>query len=156
MNPESPSSESGWSRRRWIKLRPDYARIFRSGRTGFRRRHLTLPKLLCGNEAGADQFAAAPDQRAHPKHLTARGEGKAEQFGHREVADFETGAVLGNVDHMALDPRRIRRWDQESGFAQVDPDMLARTEIFAVSGHDFPQAGKSRRKYLIRLPKNLN
>jgi len=109
---------------------------------------LPLPQLPCGHETGTDQFAPAPDQAAYAKHFTARGEGKTEQFGDCEVADFETGAILGNIDHVAFDPRRIRRRDQESGFAQVDPDMLARTEVFAVSRHDFPQTGNPGRKYL--------
>ena len=45
---------------------------------GFSGRHQTLPQLLDGDKARADLFAPAPHQRAHPKHLAARGEGKTE------------------------------------------------------------------------------
>src|ERR1700675_3014201 len=39
-----------------------------------------LPKLLGADEAGADNLAPAPDQRANPKPLPARREGEAEKL----------------------------------------------------------------------------
>src|SRR5437667_8345837 len=101
-----------------------------------------LPQLPGRDESDADQFAPAPDQRAYPPHLAARGQRKAEHFWHREVAHVEAGAVLGNIEDVALDPWRIRRRNQESPLAQVDPYELAGTQIFAVSRHDFSCAGK--------------
>src|SRR6476646_881675 len=111
--------------------------------TGWR---CTLPQLPGGDEPDTDKFAPAPDQRAYPPHLAARGEGKAEHLGNREVAHIQAGAVVGNVEDVALDPRRIRRRDQESLLAQVDPNELAGTKVFAVSRHDFSCAGEIHKR----------
>src|ERR1700677_4858047 len=109
----------------------------RDGLIGVFRWHKTLPQLLGGHEAGADQLAPSPDQRANPEHLAARGEGEAEYLRHRQRADIEANPALGNVEDHALDPRRIRCRDQEAGLVQVDPDILACAEAFAVSRHRF-------------------
>jgi len=89
----------------------------------------TLPKLSRGDEARADQFTPAPDQRAHPKHFSAGGEGEAEKLRHRQRADIEANAVVGHIDDQAFEPRRIRRRDKKSRLMQLDPNMPARAEV---------------------------
>jgi len=98
-------------------------------------RHKALAQLPSGDEAGAEPFALAPDQQAHPKHLAAPGECEAEYLGHRHGADIQAGAFLGHIDNGALDPWRVGRRDQESRLVHVDPDVLALAEVLAVSRH---------------------
>lgn len=71
----------------------------------------TFAKLSGADEAGANQFALAPDQRADSKNLAPCSESKAEQVRYREAADLHTRTAFGNIDDRALDPRRIRRRD---------------------------------------------
>jgi len=99
-------------------------RLFGSG-LRFTGRRSALPQLPGGDESDADHLAPAPDQRAYPKHLAARSQGKAEHLRNSEVAHIQAGAVLGNVEDIAPDPWRIRRRNQESRLAQVDPNELA-------------------------------
>ena len=97
------------------------------------RRLEPLPQFLRGDEAGADKFAPAPDQRAHPQHLPAGGEGEAEKLRYRQRADVETDAIVGYFDDQTLDPGRVGCRDQKSRLVQIDPNLLARAAIFAGS-----------------------
>src|ERR1700722_588284 len=115
---------------------------------GFRGRHKTLPQFLNGDEAGADLFALAPDQRAHPKHLATGGEGETEKIRHRQRAHLPANSVLADIDDHAFDPRRIGRRNQESRLVQIDPDRFARSGISSTSRHRPPSIDQPRRKYL--------
>ena len=116
-----------------------------------------LTKLFRGDEARADKFALAPDQRTYPKNLAARGEGKAEQLRDRQRADIKASAAIGDLDDQAFDPRRVGRRDQKSLLLQIDPDILACAEVLAVSRHGSPPRGKAYAKMLQHLlPKKVN
>ena len=88
-------------------------RLFGS-RIRFAGRRNAFSQLLGGDEADADQFALAPDQRAYPPHLAACRQRKAEHLRDGKIANIQAGAVLGNVEDVALDPCCIRRRNQES------------------------------------------
>ena len=147
MNPESPSFEFAWSPRRWNKLRRT-----KPGPSG--RPDRLQPRLPAPAEAPLQKRNGRQSIRPCARSAYTPGAPHRPRSGKGRTVWVPRGRRLqdrrrsGNVDHLAFDPRRIRRRDQESGFAQVDPDMLARTEVFAVSRHDFPQAGNPGRKYL--------
>src|SRR5665213_1292655 len=97
--------------------------------------HQSLPELLGADETGADPFATAPDQRAYPKHLTARGKGQAKQLGYRQIADVKANPVFRDVDDGAFDPWRFGRRNHKSRRVQIDPDAFARAEFCTLSRH---------------------
>ena len=111
-------------------------------------RYKTLSKLLGTDKTGAEKFAPAPGNRAHPKHLAACREGEAEQFWHRQRPDLEANAVVGDVDDHAFDPWRIGRRDDEPRPPILDPFVLALAEVFTVSGHAAAPSGYRKAKLL--------
>ena len=70
---------------------------------GVFRQHKALPQFFGGHKARADQLAPAPDQRADPKHLAARGECEAEDFGtdsaptSRQTPSSETSRIMHSI-----------------------------------------------------------
>ena len=110
----------------------------RIGFSGARARRNSLPQLPGADETGADPLAAAPDQRTYPKHLATGGKRKTEQLRHRQIADLQADAVVGDIDDLARDPRRIRRRNQKSLRVQIDPDALARAAFYALFRHRSP------------------
>src|SRR6185312_14818603 len=102
---------------------------------GVRRRQLALPQFLRGHEAGADQRAIAPDPLANAQDVTRRTEGNAKQVGDEQVADVDTDPALRNVDHLALDPRRIRRRNHISRLLKGDTHVTALAEIVGFPHH---------------------
>src|SRR5258708_19374726 len=73
-------------------------------RVGSACRHRALPKLLGGNEAGTDNFAPAPHQRAHPKNLAASGKRETEQLRHPEPPDFQASPGIGTTATLPFTP----------------------------------------------------
>src|ERR1700760_797178 len=92
-------------------------------------------QLLGTEELGADHLAIAPDQRANPQNLAGGGEGQPEQLGYRQRADVHADSLPGDVDDGAFDPWGIGRLNHESRLVQIDPHMLARAKVLAVSRH---------------------
>src|SRR6202165_1203829 len=103
-----------------------------------------FPELFGGDEPGADAFAVAPGQRTYPENLAARRECQAEYLGHRQRADLEGRAGIGNIDDQALDPWRVRRRNQKSLLVQIDPNPPARAEVFTGSRHRSPSRLQAR------------
>src|ERR1700687_3223761 len=136
-----------------MRARCTVAKAFSVGRRVQKRRigvsrHQTLPKLFRGDEAGADKFAPAPDQRTYPKDFAARCECQAEKVRHRQRADIQASAVVGDIDDQALDPWRLGRRNQKSRLVQIDPNLFAAAAVPALSCHLIPLGPKPRQKYL--------
>ena len=109
---------------------------------------LAAAKLLCSNEAGADQFAAAPGPEADADHGSAGREGETEHFGHRQRADIEADAACGNIDDEALDPWGIGRRNHKTRPPVLNAFVLALAEVFTVSRHAAPPSGYHTAKFL--------
>jgi hypothetical protein len=65
-------------------------------RAAVRDLHRPLAKLLCGEKAGTQTFALAPNQRADPKDLAAGGECETEQFRNRQRAARDQTLTIGD------------------------------------------------------------
>src|ERR1700724_3229894 len=127
-----PAADGVSAGRRFLKLRICLCRL------------KAFPELFGGDEPGADAFAVAPSQRTYPENLAARRECQAEYLGHRQRADLEGRAGVGNVDDQAIDPWRVRRRNQKSLLVQIDPNPPARAKVFAGSGHRSPSRLQAR------------
>jgi hypothetical protein len=105
-----------------------------------------LSSLALRNRA-ANPFAAAPDLQAYQEHLATCGKSEAENIRHDERDDFDAGALLGDIDHRALDPGHQLPGSEIAACAGR-PARAGVAKILAVSRHLVSLQAKPRRKYL--------